>query len=73
MAHFFSIMDAVGHPYATPTKQWLGASFAERKEGPMLHDEFWALYWEYKRAMTPRQPAKEAGPAKTVRSRRRGT
>jgi hypothetical protein len=59
MFNFFCIMDAVGHPYATPTKHWLGASFAERKDGPMLHDEFGALYWDYKRAIARESPPKK--------------
>ena len=50
MFHFSCLMDAVGHPYTVQTKRWYGASFAERREGPMLHDEFGDLYWEYKRA-----------------------
>ena len=38
MFHFFCLMDAVGHPHVVPAKRWQGASFAARKEGPMLHD-----------------------------------
>jgi len=58
MFHFFCLMDAVGDPCTVPTKRWSGASFAERREGPMLHDEFGDLYWEYKRA-TMREHAPE--------------
>ena len=62
MFHFFCLMDAVGHPYAVQTKRWYGASFAERREGPMLHDEFGDLYWEYKRATSRAQaPERKRG------------
>jgi hypothetical protein len=48
MFHFFCLMDAVGHPYVVDCKNWFGARFAARREGPMLHDEFGDLYWKYK-------------------------
>jgi len=50
--HLFCLMDAVGEPTVVPSKRWSGASFAVREEGPMLHDEFGDLYWEFKRAVT---------------------
>jgi hypothetical protein len=56
MFSFFCLMDAVGHPYVVDCRTWLGARFAARGEGPMLHDEFGDLYWQYKDA-TLRSPA----------------
>jgi hypothetical protein len=70
MFQFLCIMDGVGHPYATPTKHWQGASFAARKEGPLLHDEFGALYWEYKRSLTP-EPSSKKKPKRVTRRRPR--
>jgi hypothetical protein len=68
MFDFFCLMDAVGHSYAVPTKRWHGASFTERKEGPMLHDEFGDLYWVYKRSS-----ARANAPEGKKRRHRRGS
>jgi hypothetical protein len=64
-------MDAVGHPYVVDCRTWFGARFAARREGPMLHDEFGDLYWEYKGAVLRRDaPVKKKRTAKVKLKRR---
>jgi hypothetical protein len=53
----FCLMDAVAHP--ARAKQWYGASFAERREGPMLHDAFGDLHREYQRVKSRAQASRK--------------
>jgi len=68
--HLFCLMDAVGDPTVVPSRRWFGASFTVRREGPMLHDEFGDLYWEFKRAMARKASSSSNGSRRT-RSRKR--
>jgi hypothetical protein len=60
MFHFLCLMDAVGHPDVVRSRTWLGARFAAREEGDMLHDLLDQHYWKYKAAA--RTKAKRAKP-----------
>lgn len=50
----FALLDAVGDPEIAEGEQpWLGLTFRERKSGEedvheeFLHDEFYAVYWDW--------------------------
>jgi len=50
----FTLMDGVADPGSGDLAPWPGVDFAEKPlgsadEGDMLHDEFFASFWEYKR------------------------
>jgi hypothetical protein len=50
----FTLMDGVADPESGDLDPWLGVDFTEKPldsddEGDMLHDEFFASFWEYKR------------------------
>ena len=54
----FTLMDGVADPEFGDFELWPGADFSEKPldsddEGDMLHDEFFASFWEYR----PLQPA----------------
>lgn len=60
MFHFLCLMDAVAHPEVVRSRTWLGARFAAREEGDLLHDLLDQHYWKYKAAA--RTKAKRAKP-----------
>lgn len=48
--HFFALVDGVADPATGDFTNWLGVSFVPKIEEntPMLHDEFFDSYWDYK-------------------------
>jgi hypothetical protein len=70
--HFFCLIDAAGDPETVPAPVWMGAWITapqDDRDMPMLHDQFYELYWEYERRMS--RGAERQTPASTPRGRRR--
>lgn len=54
MFHLFCLFDGVADPQAGGFDPWFGVSLASKKDAendPMLHDELFESYWDYKKSV----------------------